>query len=591
MDSTENIARRYRHLFRLPSTRQSVIYASIPAIAIELLTRFTSRGDLTEVAFFAMATELLLLLSIEIDHRILRRRTKLAIFRRLSSLSIITNFIWLLVAIVASALTIATRNDARFLALIILGMSFSIAFRALVFGSIFFDRPSNGLPTAAIQPIILIFPIALLLGRLPLSLTGMITSVTCGLISIVAVELYIRAVNKKVDFEGFRSLELFQAFLKAWIIEDASVLEHFLEMVSKERVVDTTMINLATSNAKSVLLVVPGIHPGPFYPVGSSNLPFDIYEQLRTDHVVPLTVHSISDHDLNLSSKSEVEHYIDSLKHENVLDNGKTMSLPIVKRENKATVSGFAFGSTALVALTLAPYGMEDFPVEVRKKIEEISREYGFKCEFIIDTHNSEGAKPNQSECRDVVEAAKYTLQELKNSKQYRFGIGLAHSSEVSRILPKDVGPAGVGLIRFEVEGSSFYFVVVDANNSKIGFREEVFKKFEQRTGSRILELCTSDTHVTAAKTLGAKGYVALGDSISSDDFVSLLTSLDEKTRITLGECAYSTLKVTSKVKTIGAEVLNEFSGLVDKTSQISKKGALALGILTLLLIIAVAAI
>ena len=59
---------------------------------------------------------------------------------------------------------------------------------------------------------------------------------------------------------------------------------------------------------------------------------------------------------------------------------------------------------------------------------------------------------------------------------------------------------------------TKFCFVIVDANNSKLGFREEVFKDFEKIAGVRILELCTSDTHVTAAKTSGAKGYVALGD-------------------------------------------------------------------------------
>ena len=77
-------------------------------------------------------------------------------------------------------------------------------------------------------------------------------------------------------------------------------------------------------------------------------------------------------------------------------------------------------------------------------------------------------------------------------------------------------------------DASRFCFVITDANNSKLGFREEVFREFEKNTGARILELCTSDTHVTAAKTSSAKGYFALGDLISVEEFGSILKSLHD---------------------------------------------------------------
>lgn len=592
MDSTQNIARRYRHLFRLPSFRRSIIYASIPVITIEVISRVSSGSGLLLVAFYAFATELLLLISVELDHRILRSITKLAIFRRLAALSIICNSIWLLITIFASLLFAITRSEGQFIALITLGMFFAISFRGLVFGTVFFERPWQALPLAATQPIVLILPIAFLSGKVTLLATNMITSVVGGLISVVSVEFYIAAVNKRADFQGFKPLELFQAFLKAWILEDATTLEHFLDIVGKDRVVITTMAKIGPISKQfaSALLIVPGIHPGPFYPVGSSNLPSDIYARLRDDSTVPLTVHSISDHDLNLSSKSEVDRYVNSLKTDNVLGQGKTISLPVVKRKDKATVSGLALGSSILIALTLAPYGMEDFPVEVRNEIEKIAQDNGFKCEFIIDTHNSEGAKPTASDCQDTVNAARELVEELKSAAQYGFRAGLAHSSEISKTSP-DIGPAGVGLIRFEVEDVSFCLLVVDANNSKLGFREEVFEKFERLTGSRILELCTSDTHVTAAKISEAKGYLALGDATSSDDFVTMLIALDRKSRLNTSEGAHVSSKVRSSVKTIGAEVLNEFSSLLDRTSRTSKNGALALALVTVLVVVAVSVV
>ncbi len=126
----------------------------------------------------------------------------------------------------------------------------------------------------------------------------------------------------------------------------------------------------------------------------------------------------------------------------------------------------------------------------------------------------------------------------------------------------------------------------MDANNSKLGFREDAFKEFERITGGRILELCTSDTHVTAAKTSSAKGYLALGDLISVDGFVSVLNSLHDAARNRAGVGSFDATSVTSPVKTIGSKILKDFSGLTDYTLFTAKRGAKILGVLSVAIII-----
>ena len=183
-------------------------------------------------------------------------------------------------------------------------------------------------------------------------------------------------------------------------------------------------------------------------------------------------------------------------------------------------------------------------------------------------------------------------LDELKSSRRYSFRVGFAHSSELQSGFGKDIGPAGFGLVLFEPAGAqSFSFVVVDANNAHLGFREKVFELFRSRTNSTIVELCTSDTHVTAAKTRDAKGYVALGDLISAEDFSSDLVTLFEKARSRMTQGRYEVSSVLSAVKTIGSEVLEDFSGLLDATISTAKNGAVVLGILAAVLIAVVAII
>ncbi len=591
-NSTGNLQRRYAYLFRLPSTSLSIFFASLPTIAIELVTRWVLGAGIERTIIYAIATEAALIFGIEIDNLVLKSN-KIASFRRLSTISIISNMLWFISSIVGVIIYAAPKSEGRFFSLVLLGAFFAISFRALVFGAVFYPKPLNGLPLAIAQPIILLFPVALSLKAVSLYSTYTIVAIVGGFVLIAGIEVYLSIINKPLD--GFRALQLLQAFLNAWTADDPEDLEHYFQISSEERNVSTTFIRLESLNngAKNpvALLVVPGIHPGPFSPVGSSNLPGDIYESLRTDDTIPLTFHSISDHDLNLPSKQEVRKYIASLQDKITIDSGKTMSLPVTIKNNKATASGFALGKTLLVTLTLAPDGMEDLPGRIREEIYNESKRLGFEPSLIIDSHNSLGEKPNEVDTNDLIKAAKEVLHQVSIENQSDFKFGFAHSSELGTENRGDVGPAGIGFLLFEIKDSRFCLVVVDANNARIGFRAEVIEKFETNSSVRILEICTSDTHVTAAKASNAKGYLALGEVSTPEEFASTLELLFQRARSRLGHGIYSTSVSDGMIRTIGGEILNNFSGLLDETSMHAKQGAQALGLLAVLVTVVVAII
>jgi len=598
-DSTANIARRYRHLFRLPATNRTILLASIPVLAITVISRLVLRTAPIFLIASIPAAEVVLLISIELDRLVVKGRNKVANYRRLTSISIISNLFWLLLTFVGLIVYSLSGSETRFASLLILGAFFAISFRALIFGSLFFDRPWQGLPLALLQPILLFAPAAA--GRrilLPqfIGSSSVLSSIVGGVICIIAIEAYLFVLNRSTSISNFKPLELLQAFLNAWAAEDAHNLERFLDATSKEGAIRTKLLSLSTSSAKdsnqTAMIVVPGVHPGPFYPIGSSNLPGDIYAKLHTNNLLPLTVHSISDHDLNLTSQNQVERYISSLGSPNIVGSGTKMSLPQTRTANKATVNGLAFDSSVLLTITQAPYGMEDFPTDVGKEVETYAQSKNFQNTLIIDTHNSEGEKPNESECEDAFAATREVIDSLVDSPQYEFRVGFAHSSELDAWYSPDVGPAGIGLILFEVgQSEEFTLVIVDSNNSVPGFREKIFETFRKQTNSRILELCTSDTHVTAAKTADAKGYLALGDVVSVDKLNNLLHILYEKANSRLAPGNFSSSTLTSNVKTIGNEVLKDFSGLIDATSSVAKNGARVLAILAFLITIVVAII
>ncbi len=577
------------------------------ALGVTAITRLGLSTPYNLIALYLILTEVLLLVSVEIDRRILHTR-KVATFRRLASLTILSNAFWLVLSFAGLVVSLISHDVTRLIALVIVGFFYAVGFRALIIGSLFYPKPRDAIPIAFVQPLLLLGPVTF---SFRIFTAGLFTrsidpaaAIIGGVIAIIAIEAYIVSIDR-IKVGSYKPFALLQAFLNAWAAEDATNLERILEATSKETSVQTQMLELRTgreprdqsslSNPFGAKIIVPGIHPGPFYPIGSSNIPADIFRGLRQDSLeFPMVVHSMSDHDLNLSSKKQVDRYVKSLREDPVqLDSGNTMSGPIVTKQGKATICALEFGRTVLVTVSQAPFGMEDFPSEVRREIERYSvGELKFKNVLVIDTHNSEGEKPNENECEDAVLAAKRALEQLAHSVEGEFEAGVSHSSDLQEKMEQDIGPAGIGFILFQKPAAPetrFSLVIVDSNNSVLGFREKALEQFEAKTNSKILEICTSDTHVTAAKTMDAKGYLALGDVTTPERFASVLAMLYEKALERLAPADFASFAVESEVKTIGGEVLSNFSGLVDSASSGAKNGAQILGALAFVIAVIVA--
>ena len=52
------------------------------------------------------------------------------------------------------------------------------------------------------------------------------------------------SINATLKIKGFRPLELLQAFLNAWVVQDPEKMEQMLDIVSKERMVRTDILEL-----------------------------------------------------------------------------------------------------------------------------------------------------------------------------------------------------------------------------------------------------------------------------------------------------------------------------------------------------------
>ena len=172
-------------------------------------------------------------------------------------------------------------------------------------------------------------------------------------------------------------------------------------------------------------MVLPDIHPGPFHPIGGSNITDLIYKKMDSTAMV---MHSISNHDLNLPTQKEVQNYLNSLQESKVQQGGAVCTEPVAVTINKARAGGLLFDRTALLFLSLSPHGMEDLPPNVRSEIEQFAENRNFEQVLIVDTHNAMGKEISKEDSDDLLLAAKSTLDTLKTKQSHPFKFGFANS-------------------------------------------------------------------------------------------------------------------------------------------------------------------
>ncbi len=574
MSTTSNIHKRFSLLFTLPSLTITSLLLVIISSPLIFLSYFYGNLEFYLLPLYLFMFEIFIFSSIIIEYFLLKNNP-IAIFRRLAFISVISSGILLMFVVLGSLLT-----PEKFLDFIILGTFFSIAFRLLVIKSVFSNKLFIVFPISSLQPIILLpilttgYDIISYLFEHPLIIGS-------GLILNLAVLIYLTSINSAgKGILKSPAINMLQAFLRAWSSDEPTLLEEIIEISSSNTTVNTSILTFYTEKQKPVI-IIPDIHPGPFYPIGSSNLPYQIYEYFSKKNYSPFVLHGVSGHEMNLVSKKEVNHLLESYEYPRNLDGGDNCSQLLTIKSGKATANGLAFGDFAVIFLTLSPIGMEDFPHEMKKPLEDEAKKNGFKHLLLVDTHNSQGNKVIQEEVNDLIDVTKKILKELRKAKQFPFKVGYAHSSELNINLEKDIGPAGISLIIIEVNKNKYTLLVTDSNNARKGLREEIIEQLNTK-GISLIEICTTDTHITAGKVMTSNGYIALGDQTQTKYLLNYIKLLFDKAIENLSISKFDVKIIDTNVKVVGHNLLSDISQALDTIIKTARIGALILVILSI---------
>ena len=326
-DSVTDIHRRWYFTLLNPSSyKTSAIIAIISSLAIVGINH--ESYSVIELFLHLILSVVIICAGFFLDLFLLRG-TPTNKISKVIHVAAFSNSLWLVTILLGLLANVIFTKNSIILSYCLGGLFIASGLRYGIFRSVFGARMLRSILISFVVPVILfsnLLPYATTL--IPQDYLGVL--VLGSIIYIVGVVWSILA-----DRAGYPHLKstfrILQAFLSAWTENKQEKMEDIFDSRSKTDKIKTMMIKFERYQDKSVFVVLPDVHPGPFNPIGGSDLPHKMFKFFENNAIV---LHSVSDHSKNIPTSGEVNKYLESLKNSVVKNTGKECSLPLQTKSN-----------------------------------------------------------------------------------------------------------------------------------------------------------------------------------------------------------------------------------------------------------------
>lgn len=561
-DDVSNIHNRFSLTLVNPGSHYFSLVASLITVAIITLTiHFGYLNNLTadEIWYRLPAVVGVLALTQLLDTRFTKKKE----YSKSLHSSLFGNMLWAVTVLIGLLASFVLSKETSL---------FFVTFGIFLFASFRIGIYTTTLGVSIKKAWIICFvqPLAMFFVLIPQDMWFLILSNPMALGYGVSFLIIASVWSVLTDRAGRPGMESTHKTIQAYLASqrnDFTEAEEIMEQRSNESKVATSQIRLSSPNGETEFrMVIPEIHPGPYHPVGGSNIPYLIYKNLASSAMV---MHSISDHALNLPSKNEVENYLKNLENSTIKEEGLQCTEPVTVQINKARVVGLLFGNNPLLFLSLSPHGMEDIPSYMKTEIEQYAKNRNYAKIITVDCHNAMGEEISKEDGEDMLKAAKSCLDTLITKDSFSIEFGYANSENMD-VWTEDLGMGGLGIVCLKINEKKYFLGWADANNMENGVREKIIDNFSKR-GYQVLEICTSDTHYAPVKARNRNGYYQLGLITSADKLSKWLLEIAKNAEEKTTSAKFEILENETKVKVMGQEIYEDYSKALDNSLKITK--------------------
>ncbi len=442
----------------------------------------------------------------------------------------------------------------------------AIGLRIGIFISVFGATVTKSTLISFTQPLILLIacmPQTFYVSPVPIAI-----GVAYGSVFIFLALFWSRLADKAGYPDLSSTFKVLQAFLAAWTECNPEKMEAIMESRARKEWVTTNIVSLCAGNNQIVILL-PDVHPGPFNPIGGSNLPFLLYSLYSKSALV---LHSVSGHSRNIPSQLWVNRYLRSLAQTTRLEVCNTATVPNQTKIGNCVATGIIFGDSAMIILSMAPLGMEDVPESIRLVLAGYCSEIGLRRLLVVDSHNAMGSEINDLDYQNLLTAGKSCLKKLVKAPQYTFKAGFANSDEIAkerRFLNNELGESGLATIAFEINNDKYVIGWADSNNMENKLRDHIIAKLSQ-AGIKALDICTSDTHSTSGKRT-SQGYYALGKTSNHDKITELFLKLSRNSFNRVNQARFELSTSSCEINVMGNRQFDAYATALNKSMNLTK--------------------
>jgi len=561
-DDVSNIHNRFSLTLVNPGSHYFSLVVSLVVAAVMVFATYF--GYLSDIAIEQVWYRIPLVLGVLVLMQFLDTRfSKKKEYSKSLHSSFFGNMLWTVTILMGLLASIVLAKDTQ-LFFITFGLILFASFRIGIYTTTLGASLKKAWAICFIQPLAMYF--VLIPQDMWLSILNEPIGLAYGAVFLIIASVW----SILTDRAGRPGMESTHKTIQAYLASQGNDLEDaekLMEQHSSEAEVTTSQLRLSSPNGNTEFrMVLPEIHPGPYHPVGGSNIPYLIYKNLSSSAMV---MHSISDHALNLPSRNEVENYLKNLENSTIKEEGLKCTEPVIVQINKARVTGVLFGNNPLLFLSLSPHGMEDIPSYMKTEISEYGKNRNYSKMMIVDCHNAMGEEISKEDGEDMLKAAKSCLDSLITKESFPMEFGYANSDEMD-VWTEDLGMGGLGIVCLKINEKKYFLGWADANNMENGIREKITSNFSNN-GYQLLEICTSDTHYAPVKARNRNGYYQLGLITSADKLSKWFLDIAKKSETTTMSAKFEILENETKVKVMGKGIYEDYSKALDNSLKITK--------------------
>jgi len=397
----------------------------------------------------------------------------------------------------------------------IFGCVLIYGFNTLVFWATSKVRFSVAAITGLIQPV-LILSMYILITFLFIDTSFMgsvliqiiFKALVAAIIFVMAIYAFIKIIASPFKKNlGIGVLDLLSLFIKH-MNEGSNSLETIFENMSEAIDTIVTFVSFKSENGIKALFISPSVHPGPLGDIGGSNMPTILANKFNHFTMV---AHGPSTHDFNPIAVSEIDKIEESVKRGLEKIEYDSQGSKFIRYSCEKANIGVQFFNEGMVILsTFAPEAVDDIEFGVGLTMMAQSRNHcNVNTSVIVDCHNSftpESGEvlPGNAEVFQLIDVI-----DSIDPKQETYDIKVGCYEDNMNTLDKQegIGESGIKTMIIDVGGQKTAYILFDANNMEIGFRQEIIDAVDD-LGIDEIEVMTTDTHTV--NTL-SRGYNPIG--------------------------------------------------------------------------------